>query len=272
MVTQAEARRWANEQGMDVPARGPLSNEVMAAYNAEHDEGPDPDPGFPGFPVSPDAPDVSEPGPPPADLTEARPRAVKTPRGRGLAVLAGRARGTGGTKTGKAKRKGPVRGRVPVDKLIATGWRLLATAAKPLPATSRLLTLQAPVAGLVLEDTIRGTVVDRLLQPIARAEEGGKAVFALLGPPLIVTMMQSQPAMFMLLLPALRESLLYWCEIAGPLMEKAVERETTFEGTYGKTVDDMIAVLFAPPPQTPEEKAADDEALAGFAAAAAAAS
>lgn len=260
MASQAEVRRWANGQGMDVPVRGPLPASVLDAYSTEYPDGDQLDAAA--------AADVSEPGPPPDDLAEKKPRAVKTPRGRGLAALTSRARSDGKAKKGSA-RKGPVRDRVPVDKLIAGGWRMLAGLARPLPATSRLLKLQAPVAGVLLEDSVRGTLVDRVLQPLARAEEGGKLLGALLGPPLIVTFMQAQPSSWPVLMPLLRESLLIWCEVAGPRMAAAVQRESDFEETYGTTVDDMIALLFAVPPGTAEERAADDEKIAEFIAAAA---
>lgn len=226
MAAMADIRQWASEEGIQVPARGKVPGTVQAQYDAAH---PDDD--------SRETIVETEPaGSPPGDVTESRPRSVATPR-----KLAQWGKKPGG---GKAKKKAYPR--VPVDKLISGGWGVLANFARPLPATSRLLRMQAPVAGIILEDTVKGTVVDKFLQPVARAEQKGKATFALIGPPMLVTAMQLQPDAQMILLPILRESLLVWCEIAGPKMEEAMKRESEFESLHGQTVDDMIAMLFAP--------------------------
>lgn len=254
----ADIRKWAKGQGRDVTARGPLPAELVTEYEAEH-QGPEPGPeDFPPLP------DITEPGPPPPDLTEKAPRPVVTPRGRGLAgVLDKTSRGPqpGKDKPGRSRKAHP---RVPVDKLISTGWGLLASFARPIPPTSRLLRLQAPVAGVLLEDVVRGSVVDRVLQPLARGEESGKAMAALLGPPLLVTMISLQPSALPVLLPMLRHALLIWCEVAGPKMKLAVAREADFEDTYGETVDDMIELILAAAPTNPAEKAEDDERITAF--------
>lgn len=256
----ADIRKWAKGKGREVTQRGPLPAELVTEYEAEH-QGADLEPGPDDFGPEPA---VSEPGPPPPDLTEKAPRPVVTPRGRGLAaVLDKTSRGPrpGKDKPGRARKAHP---RVPVDKLISTGWGLLASFARPIPPTSRLLRLQAPVAGVLLEDVVRGTVVDRLLQPIARGEESGKAMAALLGPPVLVTMISLQPSALPVLLPMLRHSLLIWCEVAGPKMKLAVAREADFEETYGETVDDMIELILAAAPTNPAEKAEDDERIVQF--------
>src|SRR6185437_8470244 len=149
-----------------------------------------------------------------------------------------------GKRPGAKKPGAKPKPRVPVDDLIAGVWRGLAGFARPLPATSRLLRLQAPVAGAVLEDTVRNTVVDKWLQPLAHTTASGEAMFALLGPPLMVTALQLQPQSAPFIMPVLRESLLIWCKIAGPKMEAAMRREREFEAEFGADVDDLIAQLF----------------------------
>ncbi len=49
----------------------------------------------------------------------------------------------------------------------------------PLPPLQRTLRMQAPVAGDLLDDVVRDTIVDPLLQPLARLASQGKAVQAL---------------------------------------------------------------------------------------------
>ncbi len=230
-MTTADVRQWASQEGIPVPARGKVPASVQAQYDAAH-PGDSADDSRETFVPTEGA------GSPPGDVQESRPRTVATPRK--ITQWGKKTR-----STGKKKASHP---RVPVDKLISGGWGVLANFASPLPPTSRLLRMQAPVAGIILEDTVKGTVVDKFLQPVARAEAKGKAVFALVGPPMLVTAMQLQPDAQLVLLPVLRESLLVWCEIAGPRMEEAMKRESEFEKQHGQTVDQMIEMLFAPPP------------------------
>jgi hypothetical protein len=110
---------------------------------------------------------------------------------------------------------------------------------------ARTLALQAPVAGMVLEDTVKDTLIDRILQPVARAGQGGEAAFALLGPPLIVGLLTSPrgQALQPVLVPALKQSLRSWIKIAGPKLEKLEEEEREFEEHYGQRIDAMIEFI-----------------------------
>jgi hypothetical protein len=115
------------------------------------------------------------------------------------------------------------------------------------------------VAGLILEDTVRNTTVDKWLQPLARAQQSGTAMFALAGPPILVTALQLQPQSAPFILPVLRESLLAWCKVAGPKMADALKREREFEDQFGGNVDEILAFILADmipdaPGMTPEEE------------------
>lgn len=225
-ATATQIREWARGEGLEVPDRGPVPDDIKARYTEAQAAAP-----------------ASEAGPPPADTIagEKKPRDLTGGSRRRLG-LPGRKTTGGKHKGGRAKP------RVPVDKVISAIWGGLASMARPLPPTSRLLRLEAPVAGLILEDVVRGTVIDKMLQPIARAEEGGKALFALLGPPAIVTAIALQPDYQTLLMPLLRESLRTWIEVAGPKFTEAAARDKAFEEEYGQDIDDFIWMLFAPPP------------------------
>src|SRR6266478_1273172 len=136
--------------------------------------------------------------------------------------------------------------RVGVDSLISTGWTLLAQMAQPISLpVARTLALQAPVAGMVLEDTVKDTVIDRMLQPIARAGQGGETAFALLGPPLIVGVLSSPRGQNMapVLVPVLKQALRSWIKIAGPKLEKLEKEEAEFEEHYGQRIDAMIEFI-----------------------------
>src|SRR5262249_21333549 len=73
--------------------------------------------------------------------------------------------------------------RVSVANLISSGWGLAAMALVRNPNAvpiGRVLQMQAPVAGVIVDDMVKGTPVDRLLQPLARAGERGEKAVALI--------------------------------------------------------------------------------------------
>jgi hypothetical protein len=180
MASTTDIRQWARTQGLEVADKGPLSPSVKVQYEEAHAATADPEyPDGPGAAVATAAP------PPAADPRQAEraPAAPKaTPAGRGRGVL-GRLRGA----PGKAKPKG--RGgkslpRVSLTNLIEDAWGQMAFAASPMPPMQRLLQSQAPFAGIALDDALEGTVFDRALQPVARAEDKAKAVGGLMMPPM----------------------------------------------------------------------------------------
>jgi len=154
--------------------------------------------------------------------------------------------------------------------MLSSVWRNAAKLARPLPPLYRTLAIQAPVAGDLLDDAVRGTVVDTFLQPFARLGGNARAVNALLGPPVLVTMLSlytaqcaakgiEPNALFMSTgAEALRSSLMVWAEVSGPKFEAAIAKERDFEEKHGATVDQLMAFLFAPPVATTAEQAAED--------------
>lgn len=158
---------------------------------------------------------------------------------------------------GLAKNKGgPKKPRVSVEKLIGTAWSIAARMVQPVSwPVANVLHVQAPVAGMVLEDVVRNTVVDTVLQPIARVGKGGEVALALLGPPVLVGLLHSKPEAAPVAVPLLKESLRAWLDIAGPKMTEYAEREKKFQEEYGNTIDQMIEMFFTPPEGmvTPDE-------------------
>jgi hypothetical protein len=120
------------------------------------------------------------------------------------------------------------------------------------PPMARVLHMQAPIAGLVLEDEIKGTVVDKVLQPIARTEKKGEVVFGLAGPPVLVGILTAKPHLAPVLIPALRESLATWLDISEGKTEIIEERAKKFQEKYGERVDAIIEMILAPIEETPE--------------------
>jgi hypothetical protein len=155
---------------------------------------------------------------------------------------------SGSKRKPRAKHK-----RVSVDHLVSRGWEAIARLAQPLSLPmSRCLQVQSPVAGLILEEIVAGTVADRVLQPIARAEEKAEKVLALVAPPILVLAIEASqqlpPEQMMmrqaLLMPMLKESLRVWLQVAGPKVEEAARREAEYQEKFGHTIDEMIGLFF----------------------------
>jgi hypothetical protein len=260
----SDIRNWASAEGIDVNPRGNIPGDVRERYDAAH-----PSPNGTAGTSGPDYPDEEFEtafGEPPEEefdesvMGETAPRRPKAARPSTRSTTTGRGRGLfnrGGKKKPGAKKKP----RVSTEDVLGSVWRGMAKLAAPLPPLQRTLRIQAPVAGLILEDAVKDTAADVLLQPFARLAGQGKVVSALLGPPVIVTALivhQQQraamqppqdpnPMVVSVGVEALRSSLMVWMEVAGPKFETAMRREREFEEKYGQSVDDMISMLLAPP-------------------------
>jgi len=261
---------------------GRIPRNLVEEWNRDHPDDPFGTPPRTGQPDYPDGdfesafaddsadgaqPDAEEP----ADAGETRPQRPSARRGKGKA---GAFRNPFSRKpqTGKQNRKKP---RISTEELLGSLWRGAAKLAAPLPPLQRTLRVQAPVAGALLEDAVRDTFADAILQPFARAAGAGKAVSALAGPPVLVTSgsmymlrceqmgIQPNPVVIGVLNEALRTSLMAWMDIAGPKFEEAMRHEQEFEAKYGKSVDEMIAWLFSARvnPEDEEAVAAEEDAI-----------
>lgn len=215
-------RTWARDNGYDVPNRGPIPADVREAWAA----------------ASPEATAVEEttPGERPPGIDDTRPA-----RPSKLSWL----------HREKAVPKSR-RARVSIAEVVSGGWQLGAMIVGQNPAMlpmSRVLTMQAPVAGEIVNDVAKNTVIDTLLQPIARASAKGTAVAALVGPPLIVGAITARPDYYPVLKPVLKMTLMSWLQVAAPAMKKAQRKAEKLAEEFGEIdVDSMIDALFAPPP------------------------
>jgi hypothetical protein len=274
MATVTEMRAALKERyGDEVPERGRLTDDWRARYDAietEQRPGTDDDWDLTGDDDILTA-DELEPSVP---MTPERP-----PRSPRAARKERRAQPVGQRLFGKREPKTPAARkaklkRISVEHLISRTWEGVARFAQPLSLpVSRCLQVQSPVAGMILEEIVAGTVVDRALQPIARAEEKAQKVLALVGPPLLVlaieqstTLPPQQMAMRQaLLVPMLKESLRIWLQVAGPKVEEAAKREAEYQQTFGKSIDELMALFFGPAEaQTTAEQVAPE--MAGAAA------
>jgi len=279
MATADEIRAWAQTQDIEIGVRGRIPAAVREAYDVAHPDDPNSsishqsgreNSSSPDYPEGMTEDDFSDPaGPPPADMAEARPSPTARPR-RPFPHLP--------AKKGKAKAKHRAGPRVPIDEAVATMWGTLANLARPIPPLHRTLQYQAPVAGLLLEDEVKGTVVDRALQPLARLQAHGDTVVALAGPPILVTALtlhvqraqlagtDPNPVFMALGASALRQAVVTMMKVAGPKFAVAQAQAEQLEEEYGHSADELVSLLLYGPqdlgPDAPADaQQAEDDAI-----------
>lgn len=305
MSSTTDVRKWLREQpdlAGDVPARGPIPADQRARYDQAH--------AAPGV----NAPDLSElaagdddaewdqggtddlsaaNGAVPVSEGERPPRPVKPPRAgekirRRFWQGKQRTGGQGGTKK-------PRKARVSLVDFIEDTWSDLAWMAAPLPPLQRLLYVQATYAGVVVEQAVKGTIVDAALQPAARSATAIRAVNGVFGPPVFTAAIMArgqrteqqrpvvdqdgrpvldpetgeqasmtvldfdQPTKVMFM--GLRYSLLQMTRVADTQLKQVQERAEE-RRDRGREVDKMIAWIFGmPPPPDDEPASAEEEAI-----------
>jgi hypothetical protein len=169
-ASTTDVRAWAVEEGLDVKPKGNLSKDVWSQYAAAH---PASDDGYDGPEGETGA------APPPGDTGEQAPRPPARPAG------SVRKRVTG--LFARDKKPGRRRARIPLDGFAENMWTDLAQVA-PWPPLQIILSVQGAYAATVFDDVVKGTFIDPLVQPVARADATLRALDGLLGPPLVTAM------------------------------------------------------------------------------------
>lgn len=248
MTTDATVRAWCREQGIEVPSRGKLSSALREQYAEAHGELLDDD--DQGEQLDDDQDDDGGERAPVLSLVEAPAPETppRSPRPRKLTGLFSRA-------AARRPRSGPKR-RVSLESTLAGGWSILAAAAAQTGRgpTGRVLAMQAPVAGVILEDALKGTLADRVLQPLARSAQSASKVGALLGPPVLVTLLDMHPEWAPQILPILHTTMRQWVLVAGPALKaqekkaaKAMEALGVEDDTsLDQMINAMIEAIFDP--------------------------
>lgn len=185
-------------------------------------------------------------------VVEERPPAIPTPtiaeRARSASDRMRELRSVGGRLSRKNKATGPKRPRTSVAGFISTVWQIGARTVQPWAwPVANVLKIQSTVAGEILEDTVKGTAADAILQPLARIGQGSQVAFALLGPPILVGIATVRPETQSVIEPMLREALRSWLVVAGPKMLEHAEKEREFQEKYGADIETMIKLIFTPP-------------------------
>jgi hypothetical protein len=274
MATLADKRAWLREYtAEDIPARGRLRPDLEAMYDDAHPDTPDAADGdwdLGGDETEVADPEDLEPSVPmqperaPRTARAARSeRRAQPPAARASRVVSSLLGGKQGKPAAKGKKTPP---RIGLEKFVTRGYSTLGRMVAPLSQPmSRCLQAQAAMAGVIFEDMARGTMADRLLQPVARAEDRLDKGFALAAPPLIVLAIEQtqvavnagridqQQAMVRMafLQPILRESLRIGLEVSesyADQMKARIEQDAKWDAQ----VDDLIGMIFEMPAAEPE--------------------
>lgn len=96
--------------------------------------------------------------------------------------------------------------RADTSPIIEHIWQGLAqaTASRDVPV-SRVLAFQAPFVGGVVDDAIKGTLIDKPLQPLARLYGHSSVLGGIVGTPIIVGMIERRPELHPVLVPVLHD-------------------------------------------------------------------
>lgn len=263
MATDKQVRDWAHAEGVPVSERGKVSDEARALYDAAHNGHADYPEGM-SDEMFADAAEPDDLG----DTGERRPGPVTPRGGRARAQSTARRFGWGRAK-GKTSAKKKAQPRISTADLISSGWRVLCRVAQPMPPLYRVTRLQSVIAGPMLEEATQGTVVDAVLQPLARLQARGEAIGALALPPASILALQvhlstaakqerePNPIVTQICLESLRHGLMAMMKIGGDKFAQQLARERDEQDKYGADVETLMAWILS----EPGDAAAEEEAI-----------
>jgi hypothetical protein len=263
--TGTDVREWAREEGIEIGIKGPIPKDVKAQYAAAHegdlpgdddgtypaalDLGPDYDTGVTEADFPPDDDTGESTGTASAGGRETRPRRVRpTPKGKAKTF---RQRVWGGSKAAKPKTKHP---RTSLKGFAEDMFLDLAWTFQGLPPIEKVLYLQAPLVGQIVEDTVKGTGLDLVLQPLARVDRQFKALEALTAPAWVAAIMirgrrdddgNYSPETKMMF-GGLRHALLAMTRVTDIRFDELRAKAEDLKTASGE-IDAIIAYLFAMP-------------------------
>jgi hypothetical protein len=259
-----DIRDWAAQNGIELNRRGPIPKAVHAQYEADLNghAGEDEEPLLilppaGDYPLDGPTMDAEPPGPPPVPMEPVAETAPQPPPRRRGSVLS---RAAKPKEAGKRK----TLPRVSTETLLSAAWSVVASLAgrssPSLVPMSRMMMFQAGTVGIVGDQALKGTVVDRVLQPLARAGEKGELAAAIIGPPVIVAVVTARPELYPVAAPVLEALVTTYLEISEPAMEKIQKRIERMESKLGGAqVKDLLASVFADV-DVPTQPSADEEA------------
>lgn len=270
MASDAEVRAWARETGWAAPdgrpvsVKGAVGQAARDAYSAAHNgggSGPDYPDGMTG-----DDFDLAQADEPDDDgyLAETPPARVRPKASSRTTPQTLSSRFRRGKGSGARKAKQP---RVSTADLIGSAWRIGAKLAQPLPPLYRVVRLQSVIAGPLLDDAVKGTAADTVLQPLARLSRVSETASALLLPDLAIgaaTYHQMQaakagqdpsPVVMQACEEMLRHGLIAMMRVGGDAFAAQLAKDRDDEQRYGGDVDAIMAFIMAAPADPATEEA-----------------
>lgn len=239
MPTDAEVRSWARGEGIEVPPRGKLNPSFHEQWREAHPDEPDVDEQLDEQLVDEQLDDDAGERAPVLRVVDEQPTAERPPKSPRPPKFSLFKRAAAASRSRAPKR------RVSLETVCAGGWSILSAAAAQAGRgpTARVLAMQAPVAGVILEESLKGTIADRVLQPLARASATGSKVGALLGPPVLVSLLTQKPELAPQVLPVLRLALRQWVMVAGPAMKAQEKRQARAMEALGLEETDSLDAM-----------------------------
>lgn len=267
MASDREIRDWARKNGITVSSKGRVGPAAREAYSAAHNGQPERGPDYPDDMTDADF-DLAEaqlPDDLPDDMIEAAPR-PPAPKA-GSSPIPSRLSGAfrrGKTSASKSKAKAKAKPRVSTADLIGSAWRIAAKVAQPLPPMYRTLRLQSVIAGPLLDDAVKGTVVDPFLQPLARLSRAGETVSALVAPNLAIGAMayhlqqtngEPNPVVMQACQEMLRHGLMAMMRVGGDAFAAQLAKDQADEERFGGDIDMIMGWILAEPADPATEEA-----------------
>lgn len=263
----ADIRAWAKYEGIELGERGRIPQSIIDEYDqvkgaadsvsltwedeeetvappkSERPPKLEPRDSVPG------GPKVDTSKPPDEETKEQAPNVGKRKFGFGLF-------GKKDSQTDKQPiRPKVVHKRVSLAPIGSQVWAMagmgLQMSGKDIPV-GRVLEFQAPAAGPILDAAIKGTFLDKALQPLARSGAKGQALGALVMPPLLVAVIERNPASYNALAPILKVCIYQYMVEMAPVLKAQQRKEREIAevmGDAGIDVDSIIGAIFAPVPQ-----------------------
>jgi len=258
MATVAEKRAWLIDNGYDVPERGKLRPDLEDAWTAGHGD---------EWPSDEDLDQVLAGEPEPVvrpEVAPSRKRTRRTTSERRDSLVSRLVFGEGRKKQAptRSRTRKVVHERVSLEKFTGRMYGLAGKIFQPIsPAAARCIDMQGPMAGVLLEDTLKNTMADRILQPLARAEDKLDVAFALMAPPVACAgieiidaqLAQGVPEAHLpgllfrrgVTMQILREGLRTGLEITEKFADEIAARAQRRAESEEK-VDELIALIFPP--------------------------
>lgn len=261
-----DIRAWAKARGMEVSDRGRIPGAIVEEYEAAHPNGArapefedDDEPvlitsqAVPGYTDEPEPEPAEEPAPVVGRIEERKPQ---RPRRERLNRLRAKPKAPDGKKAFPRTSTADLLG------MAYSGLGYVFSRSPDLVPVARSMDLIAPAAGEILDDAVKGTIIDTFLQPLARSGDRGRKVGAVTLLPLTTAIVAKRPELYPGLKPVMQMALILSLEVSETPMKRIQKRAEAFQEKFGgidlgAMLDGLFADMDIPAQHSPEE----DEAV-----------